>query len=147
VGAEVLDLVLKLAFHRARPEVGVVHLDTYSYPSGHAMAAAAMCTTFAYLLARRTRSRRLRGALVLGAAAVVATIAFSRLYLGAHYLSDVLAGISAGVTWAALSIALALTVGDGLVAAIRRRAAARARGGRRRPPSGRGDPAARGGAR
>ena len=42
VGAQVLNVALKLTFHRSRPEVAFVHLDTYSFPSGHAMIAIAV---------------------------------------------------------------------------------------------------------
>lgn len=108
VGAEVLDLVLKRAFHRERPHLGAVHLDTYSYPSGHATAATAVYGAAAFLLWRATTRRRAHAAIAVGLVAAVAIVAFSRLYLGVHYLSDVLAGISAGATLAALAIALLL---------------------------------------
>ena len=106
VGAEALNRVLKVAFHRPRPELGLVQLDTYSYPSGHAMSAAAVYATIAYLLWQTTTSWRARAAITLAAAAIITLVSFSRLYLGVHYLSDVLGGITAGATWAALSIAL-----------------------------------------
>ena len=48
-GAELLNLILKLSFHRARPEVAFVHLDTYSFPSGHAMISTAAYGALAYL--------------------------------------------------------------------------------------------------
>lgn len=115
-GGELLNLVLKLSFHRARPEVGVVHLDTYSYPSGHAMIATATCGAFAYLLWGRTRSGRTRILISAGMAAIVLLICFSRLYLGVHYLSDVLGAVAAGATWLALSIALQVAYGERFVA-------------------------------
>ena len=108
VGAQVLDLALKLTFHRKRPELGVVHLDTYSYPSGHAMTSTAVYGTLAYLLWRGTTSRRAHLAIAVGLVAVVALVAASRVYLGVHYLSDVLGGVTAGATWVALAIALRL---------------------------------------
>ena len=112
VGAQALDLALKLAFHRARPEHGVVHLDTYSYPSGHAMTTTAVYGAVAYLLWRGASSRRARGAIAVGIVGVVALVAASRVYLGVHYLSDVLGGIAAGATWVALAIALQLLLAD-----------------------------------
>lgn len=111
-GGELLNLVLKLSFHRARPELGVVHLDTYSYPSGHAMIATATYGAFAYLLWRRTRSGRTRALISAGMLAIVLLIGFSRLYLGVHYLSDVLGAFAAGAAWLAISIALQAAYGD-----------------------------------
>jgi undecaprenyl-diphosphatase len=106
VGAQLLNLVLKLAFHRPRPEVAFVHLETYSFPSGHAMMSAALYGTLAYLAWCRIRSRRGQSLLLLATSAFVALICFSRLYLGMHYLSDVLAGAAGGVFWLALSVAV-----------------------------------------
>lgn len=115
-GGELLNLVLKLSFHRDRPEVGVVQLDTYSYPSGHAMIATATYGAFAYLLWRRASSGRARILISLGTAAIVLLISVSRLYLGVHYLSDVLGAVAAGATWLALSIALQAAYAERFVA-------------------------------
>ena len=103
-GASGVNALLKLVFHRPRPELAFVHLDTYSFPSGHAATSSATLTVLAYLLARRCHSIRARIWIGVGAAAAIALVGFSRLYLGAHYLSDVLAGISFGVAWAAASL-------------------------------------------
>jgi membrane-associated phospholipid phosphatase len=103
-GAGLINALLKVVFHRARPELSFVHLDTYSFPSGHAAVSSATFTTLAYLLGRRFKSTRAR--LLLGLATVIAVglVGFSRLYLGAHYLSDVLAGFSFGLAWASLCL-------------------------------------------
>jgi membrane-associated phospholipid phosphatase len=103
-GSAAVNALLKLIFHRPRPELAFVHLDTYSFPSGHAAVSAATFTTMAYLLARRHHSTTARIWIGLVAAAAIALVGFSRLYLGAHYLSDVLAGISFGIAWAAASL-------------------------------------------
>src|SRR5262249_12973217 len=100
LGIEGLNAVLKLGFHRPRPELAYVHLDTYSFPSGHTTGATAIFAMLLYVVARH------RGALVRIACAaafvvIVGVIGFSRLYLEEHYLSDVLAGISLGAAWAA----------------------------------------------
>src|SRR5262245_14461261 len=100
LGIEALDGVLKLEFHRPRPELSFVHLDTYSFPSAHAAGATAVYAVLLYLVARH-RSTAVRIACAAALLAVVAVIGFSRLYLEAHYLSDVLAGICLGVAWAA----------------------------------------------
>ncbi len=111
-GVEAVNAVLKLIFHRPRPELAFVHLETYSFPSGHAAASTAMYGTLAYLVCRRQLSVPLR-ALIAGLAFVlVALVAFSRLYLGVHYLSDVLAGVSVGASWAAACL-LAYTLYTG----------------------------------
>jgi membrane-associated phospholipid phosphatase len=99
-GIEVLNAGLKLVFHRPRPELAFIHLDTYSFPSGHAAGPAAIYTLLAVLVARRLG---LGGRVLVGVAtvALLLVIGFSRLYLGAHYLSDVLAGLSLGLAWTA----------------------------------------------
>jgi undecaprenyl-diphosphatase len=111
-GAELLNLVLKLSFHRARPEVAFIQLDTYSFPSGHAMASTAVYGALAYLAWTRMRTRRRRMMLIVGTALLIALIDFSRLYLGVHYLSDVLAGTAGGAFWLAVSIVLQTIYGD-----------------------------------
>lgn len=107
LGAEALNLVLKLSFARARPELEhpFVNLHTYSFPSGHATVSTAVYGALALVLARRTPSWRTRILIAAAAALVVGVIGFSRLYLGAHFLSDVLAGFDAGFTWLMLCTA------------------------------------------
>jgi membrane-associated phospholipid phosphatase len=100
LGIEVVFSVLKLAFHRPRPELAYVHLDTYSFPSGHAAGSAGIYAILFYLAARHfPKSGKLLLAFTF--VVLVGLIAFSRLYLEVHYLSDVLAGITLGVGWAA----------------------------------------------
>ena len=113
-GAELLNTTLKLAFHRQRPEVAFVHLDTYSYPSGHAMMATAFYGALAYLLCRRLSGFWASVGVVAAAILLVVVIGFSRLYLGEHYLADVLSGYAGGAFWLAVSIALALAYGEQL---------------------------------
>jgi membrane-associated phospholipid phosphatase len=109
--AELLNVVLKLAFHRPRPEVAFVHLDTYSFPSGHAMVSAAGYGALAYLAARAAAGGRRRAAIVAGAVAWVALVCVSRVYLGVHYLSDVLAGAAGGAFALSASIAVVAAFG------------------------------------
>ena len=115
-GAELLNLILKLSFHRARPEVAFVHLDTYSFPSGHAMISTAAYGALAYLAWGHIRTRSRRIVLVAGTVVLLGLIGFSRIYLGVHYLSDVLAGIAGGVFWLSVSIALQTVYAERFVA-------------------------------
>ena len=115
-GAELLNLVLKLTFHRPRPEVAFVTLDTYSFPSGHAMVSTAAYGALAYIAWAYVRSPRRRVLLVAGTTVFVALICFSRLYLGVHYLSDVLAGAAGGVFWLSASVAILTLWGERLAA-------------------------------
>ena len=87
---------LKLLFHRARPELWprIVEAHGFSMPSGHALGVSALYPLFARLAARRWP--RARAALVGLAVGLIATIAFSRLYLGVHWPTDVLAGLLIG---------------------------------------------------
>jgi len=117
-GGELLNVVLKLSFHRPRPEVAFVHLDTYSFPSGHAMLSTTAYGALAYLVWSHLHARRARFALTAGTVVLVALICFSRLYLGVHYLSDVLGGAAAGAFWLAVSIAVQTLYGERFARAL-----------------------------
>ena len=104
LGAQVLSTGMKLGFRRDRPFFPdpLATESTFSFPSGHALVSLAVYGSIALVLARRLSSHTER-ALLLGAAALlVIAIGFSRLYLGVHFLSDVLAGYAAGAAWLAL---------------------------------------------
>lgn len=100
VGAQMLNNVLKDWFHRTRPAPleGLIPAQAFSFPSGHAMVAASFYLFVGYLawqiLTGRTRIV-CAGFLVM----VALLIGLSRLYLGVHYLTDVVAGYIAGVAW------------------------------------------------
>jgi undecaprenyl-diphosphatase len=106
-GAMLLNLALKQAFERARPrfEQPLLELATYSFPSGHTAAAVAFYGVLAAFLVSRFYDMRRRAACVIAAIAAVALVAFSRLYLGAHYLSDVLAAVCSSTAWLVLCLA------------------------------------------
>jgi undecaprenyl-diphosphatase len=118
VGAALLNFLLKYLFARPRPAAFFDYpLPTSnSFPSGHAFFAASFFGGLAVLSADRIRSRPLRVAIWCVSAVLVALIGISRVYLGVHYPSDVLAGYAAATVWVA-SIAL----GDRLVSHRRRR--------------------------
>jgi undecaprenyl-diphosphatase len=103
-GGMLLSTLLKLVFHRARPTFSdlAAALNTYSFPSGHVMAATLIYGLTATYLATRLTAWRWRVLAVLVAFLLVTIVAFSRVYLGVHYMSDVLAAAAAGVAWLAL---------------------------------------------
>jgi undecaprenyl-diphosphatase len=102
-GGELLNPLLKVIFARERPSFSdpLVMLTTYSFPSGHATGATIFYGLAAYLIARGVKSWTWRVLSVVAAVVVVSLIGFSRLYLGAHYLSDVLGGFGVGIVWLA----------------------------------------------
>jgi len=102
-GALALNGLFKSVFERERPSFPDPLADAswFSFPSGHASASVALYGALALLAARRLRSWWARCACIGAAAALAALIGFSRLYLGVHYLSDVLAGFSLGLVWLA----------------------------------------------
>jgi undecaprenyl-diphosphatase len=103
VGGQLLSAVLKAAFARPRPDI-VPHLSPSafsSFPSGHSTSAAAVYLTLGLLLARLTDRTRLRVYFLTLATLVTVLVGISRVYLGVHYPTDVLAGWAAGSVWAA----------------------------------------------
>ena len=104
VGASVLNAVLKLAFHRARPEAlyGYPLPRSYSFPSGHALFAFCFFAAAVALVVPRIRPVALRWLVGLVGLAAVLAIGFSRIYLGVHYPSDVIAGYTVGLLWTSL---------------------------------------------
>jgi undecaprenyl-diphosphatase len=103
-GGWLLSAVLKMGFDRPRPDL-VPHgsiVYTASFPSGHAMMAAVTYLTLAAMLARVQPRRRLKAYLLLAAIALTVLVGISRIYLGVHWPSDVLAGWTAGAAWASL---------------------------------------------
>jgi undecaprenyl-diphosphatase len=99
-GSVVLDVALKLGFHRARPVpfVGVAP-QTYSYPSGHALSSFCFYGVLAGLLCARIDRLAIRVLIWTGSAALVVAIGLSRIYLGVHYPTDVIAGYLAAALW------------------------------------------------
>jgi membrane-associated phospholipid phosphatase len=104
LGAQVLSTGMKLGFRRERPFFPdpLANESTFSFPSGHSLVSLAVYGSIALLLAREVRKPAWRALLFAGTAVLVLAIGFSRLYLGVHFLSDVLAGWAAGSAWLAL---------------------------------------------
>jgi undecaprenyl-diphosphatase len=102
-GALLLEFILKLTFHRPRP-VPFFDLPTpasFSFPSGHALFSFCFFAGIAAVLSPRLSSQRAKQGLWSIAIALTLGIGLSRIYLGVHYPSDVLAGYAAGIVWVA----------------------------------------------
>ncbi|WP_368737962.1 phosphatase PAP2 family protein [Massilia sp. CCM 8734] len=118
-GGQLLNVLLKTIFQRARPSFDepLLTLATYSFPSGHTLGATVFYGVLAAYLVCVAPRWKVRIGVVLGACAMVALVALSRVYLGAHYLSDVLGAMVEGCGWLAVCITSCST--------LRRRRAAR----------------------
>ena len=104
LGGTAISEGLKMGFNRPRPDLvaHIVETTSMSFPSGHAMLSAVTYLTLGALIARAQEQRRLRG-YVLGAAILLTLlIGASRVYLGVHWPTDVLAGWCLGAAWALL---------------------------------------------
>lgn len=111
-GAMLLNVVLKNIYQRSRPhfEQALLVLDTYSFPSGHAAAATALYGLLLCYVMTNSASRPLRALSLLAAVLMVALVGATRLYLGVHYLSDVLGAIAAASAWLAVCITAVSTL-------------------------------------
>jgi membrane-associated phospholipid phosphatase len=100
-GGALIDFELKRYFVRARPDVAEMlrRAQGYSFPSGHAMGSTIVLGALAYLAMRASARWRWKAAALAFAATMVVSIAASRVYLGVHWISDVGAGITAGMVW------------------------------------------------
>ena len=102
LGGVAMNSLLKLGFARPRPDfvAPAARVSTASFPSGHATISAITYLTLAALLARTTPSRRLRIYFVAIGIALTLLVGVSRVYLGVHYPTDILAGWCIGSAWA-----------------------------------------------
>jgi undecaprenyl-diphosphatase len=100
LGAAALDAALKFAFHRPRPVPFFGSTpSSYSFPSGHALGSFCFYGMLAAILAKHARGRTAKFCVWMIAVFLVGMIGFSRIYLGVHYPSDVIAGYCAAVVW------------------------------------------------
>ena len=101
VGAGLLNVTLKLAFKRPRPVpfFNLTAPETYSFPSGHSLTSACFFGALAAILTARIRSRRFRIITWIVCTLMFVLIGFSRIYLGVHHTTDVIAGFAAALIW------------------------------------------------
>jgi undecaprenyl-diphosphatase len=101
-GATAINTAIKLALHRARPaELFYSGASAFSFPSGHSTANTVLYGFLAFLIAIGVRPTW-RIPVVFAATFIALLIAFSRLYLGAHWFSDVTGGLAFGIAWIAV---------------------------------------------
>lgn len=107
-GGGLLNKLLKYMFHRPRPhfEDPILKVTSYSFPSGHTMIATVLYGVIAAYVFTQTTDWRWRVLSIVSAALLIALVACSRIYLGAHYLSDVLGAMAEGLAWLSLCLTL-----------------------------------------
>jgi undecaprenyl-diphosphatase len=100
-GGAILNMELKRYFARARPVAAEMlrRANGYSFPSGHAMGSAVAFGALSYLAFRAIKSWPAKTAVIAFFYTLVAAVALSRVYLGVHWISDVLAGVTVGTVW------------------------------------------------
>ena len=101
IGAGLLNVTLKLAFKRPRPVpfFNLTAPESYSFPSGHSLLSAVFFGALAAILTARVRSKRVRVAIWIVSTVMFLSIGLSRIYLGVHYTTDVIAGFAAALIW------------------------------------------------
>jgi membrane-associated phospholipid phosphatase len=109
-GSSTMDALLKVIIHRPRPGADLVHImartSSYSFPSGHVVVYTVFYGFLFYLSWTLVRQRAVRILLCGALGSLVLLVGISRIYLGAHWLSDVVAGYLLGSLWLALTIHL-----------------------------------------
>jgi undecaprenyl-diphosphatase len=105
IGSAILNQILKVIFHRTRPNFHrLIDISGYSYPSGHAMSAFTVYVILSFLLWRHIESRWGRSTLLVFSTFMILMIGLSRIYLGVHFPSDVIGGYLASGLWLTIAI-------------------------------------------
>jgi len=105
-GATLLFNAFKFGMQRARPEVRLIDLSTYSFPSGHSTMAMVLSLGLYFIFVQRVKKEWLRSLLLLICIVWPLAIAATRLYLNVHWLSDVIGGLLLGFFWVTLMVLL-----------------------------------------
>jgi undecaprenyl-diphosphatase len=116
-GANAWFHVVKPVVARARPpeSLHLISVSGFAFPSGHATAGIAVWGATAFVLSKGS-SAKLKVAIWIGAGLIASLVAFSRVYLGVHWWTDVVAGMSLGGAWLCILIAVSMLIGRGRVA-------------------------------
>jgi undecaprenyl-diphosphatase len=111
-GGMLLNFWLKLMFARTRPsfEVPFIREKTFSFPSGHTILATVFWGTVCLYAFSCTRDKKKRVLVAALCFSMIALVGFSRMYIGAHYLSDVMGAFLEGMAWIASSLLLVRVV-------------------------------------
>ncbi len=110
VGGEMILFLLKQMFHRLRPTGQLVTAFGYSFPSGHAFSAMAVYGLLVYLTWKLTNNGALKLAVFTASILMILLVGVSRVYLNVHWLTDVLGGYAAGLSWLAFCVIMVNTV-------------------------------------
>ncbi len=103
-GANVAFVVVKMIVQRLRPDCNLIFVSGYSFPSGHATMATAMAVAVYFIFSKKVNRPGMRVFLLAICMVWIMMIAFSRVYLDVHWLSDVLAGMGLGLFWVTLVV-------------------------------------------
>lgn len=103
-GGELTVYFAKLIFHRPRPEIMLVNETSFSFPSGHAMISIAFYGFLAFVVIKHGKKLWQKIFVAAATLILIVLIGFSRLYLGAHYFSDVVVGYFIGSLWLCAAI-------------------------------------------
>lgn len=105
-GGAILNRLLKAAFQRERPHFDdpILAFTGYSFPSGHTLMATVLYGCLAALIVANIENRGVTVVVIVLASLLIALVGFSRIYLGAHYLSDVISAIAEGLAWLSLCL-------------------------------------------
>lgn len=101
----IINNIIKLIFARARPDINPLMIEnTYSFPSGHSMMSMILYGYLIYLIYNYFKSKKYKWLLICVLSILILCIGFSRIYLGVHYVSDVVGGFVLGIAYLILYI-------------------------------------------
>lgn len=109
-GGKVVQELLKVFFHRPRPNSHLVMANGYSFPSGHSFAAMTIYGFLSYWVWKRSEAKALRFCILLISIVLILFVGMSRVYLGVHWLTDVLGAYLVGFAWLVFSVRVVKTI-------------------------------------